>query len=517
MKPILSHGVTFVKDSVDVLSIKSQLTVKVWESATESYKYVNDYIEDGTTITVPRVFGEKYCNSSGIVMDDRTALGSNIAECRKIKLWDYQKPFVDDIYKDLIANRITLAKAATGKGKSVCSLEVARRLGVTTVIIVDQEFLKNQWISEAKKFLKYGDEGIGLIQGKVRDYEGKSIVIAMAQTLFRMQYDPDIAGYFGLMICDESDTLGAEQFSKVFRKIDAKYRLGVSATPKRTDGFQRIIDNHLGPVSVQLTDKHSKSIARYVEYPGVISWYSNISPKAGRYVTEISEDTSRNWVIVEIIKRLRKTGRSILILSDRIEQLENLIDMCSYRGVPEEDMGLVAGYTIVWGYAKNPTPARKPLFLEKGAEYTPVIMQSIRKKIPKTRNEETKNNKPMIFSTYGMFKKGVDVPRLSAGIDCTPRAKAEQTHGRILRVQEGKPQPIWVTIRDTMSYKAEYQFANRVKEYTKSNAEIYEWHLDKGIKPKNSHQLVHSALQRVSQLKQLKIITNIEGVNTIAT
>jgi superfamily II DNA or RNA helicase len=411
-----------------------------------------------------------------------------------------------------------VAKAATGKGKTVMSLEIGRRLGRAMLVLVDQEFLRDQWVDRAKQFLGLRDDQIGIAQGGKCEYEGKVLVVGMVQTLYSRTYENGFYDHFGTVIFDECHTVGAAQFSRVLMQFPATYRLGVSATPDRGDALQKVIEFNLGPVQVTLEEKHRASIVRYVEYEGVLTWYANISPKSGRYLSELASDSLRTLLLAKIIKSLRGTGRSVLAVSDRIEHLEHIRMLCLNLGMPAEDLGLVTGYRNVWCYAKDPTPARRPYGWEKDTEYTPVSLQLVAKRVPKPELTRIKDTCGVLLATYGMFSKGVDVPRLGAGVDCTPRAKAEQVHGRILRSMGGKLVPVWVTIRDVFSYKAEYQFSHRIKEYQVSNAEIQQWHLSKGIKKvADVGILLRETSQNVEGLKRSRIVTGLDGNSTVLT
>ena len=517
MDAFIGSVVALPKEAVNTTVIKKELTVKVWDSQNEKTIPVLTFTEDDKYLYVPRQKGLEYVHTYNLGLLWHTSPGyEDFQSVKPIKLWENQEPWVGRIVRLFVGgdNDIT-AMAHTGSGKTVMSLEIMRRLGRTTLVFVDQEFLKDQWISNAKKFLGLKDKDIGIIQGKVCDYNDKSLVIAMVQSLYNKKYDDSVYNYFGTVIFDESHTLGAEQFSRVLSQFTAGYRLAISATPDRTDALQKVLEFNVGPVKVELTDKHTKSVVRYIQYDGVVSWYSNISPKSGRYIAELVADGRRNFVLARAIHYLAEKGRQVLIVSDRIEHLENLMAMCYYLGVPDYDMGLVTGYSNIWKYAKDITPQRKPYGLHKGSEYTPVKMQKVKKRTPKVKLEEIKESYKLLFSTYGMFNKGVDVPRISAGVDCTPRSKAQQVHGRILRKNPGKKVPIWVTIRDYMSYKAEYQFSKRLLDYNKSNAEIVQWQIGKGTRNREVTELKRTVDSRIQILKQAEIVTNVDGNYTV--
>ena len=519
MQAYIGSSVLLPKDGVDVPAVKRKLTLKVWDHANEVMNIVKVFRDRGGYLYVPRQIGLQFVTEYGLGLKWVTSAGYvSFENTKPISLWEYQEPWVRDIVHRLCNGELdVMAMAATGKGKTIMSLEVIRRLGSTALVFVDQEFLRDQWIEAAKKFLKLEDADIGLLQGKVCDYQDKSLVIAMVQSLYDREYPKEVYEYFGTVVYDESHTLGAEQFSKVLMQFPAECRFAVSATPDRGDELQKVLEFNLGKTKVELKSKHGKSIVRYVEYNGVISWYSNVSPKTGRYINEIAADTRRNMLLVSTIKSLAETGRQVLVVSDRVGHLEHLLSMCYYSGIPEESMGLITGYTNVWKYAKDPTPPRKPRYLHKGTEYTPVKLQQVKKRTPKDTLNWVKENVPIKFATFGMFTKGVDVPALGAGVDCTPRSKAQQVHGRILRAQEGKMVPIWATIRDVMSYKAEYQFSKRLLEYSKSNAEIVQWHLTKGTKKREVIELKREVDHRIKLLKRAEIVTNVDGNYIVVT
>ena len=517
MKPILSGEAVYLPaGSPEATTACEELVVKVFDlkdETTTEHRIVSDHEWD--YLAVPRRYGMKFL---GLDHDERRPSYYDIEGCFTLPdLYDFQVPWVDDLVRNADIFADVVAMAATGKGKTVMSLHAACQLGMTTLIVVDQEFLRDQWVDRLKDLFKVPEDEIGIIQGKTCDYDGKAFVVGMIQTLYRMPQDLHLRDYFGTVIFDECHTVGAPQFSKVLFKFNACYRIAVSATPKRGDAMYKVLEWHLGPVRVKLEEKHDPSTVRYLESDGVYSWYANVSPKTGRFVNELTEDGKRNALIADAVLWLYETGRDVLAVSDRIEHLENLKVYCQYLGIPEEDMGVVSGYHHVWGYAKDPKPKRKPKHWERGTEYTPVIMQQVKKRTPKALLDEIKRTRKVIFATYGMFTKGVDVPRLSGGIDCTPRTKAQQVHGRILRSDKDKMTPIWVTVRDVNSFRSQYMFAQRISEYVKSNAEVIKWIPGKGIKKVEPKLLKADALAKSETLKQKKIVSGRDGNNIVMT
>jgi superfamily II DNA or RNA helicase len=507
----------------DVKRIKKDCTIKYTNYGEKDVLVVRAYRNTENFIAVPRRYGIDLLPSLAGVLDyrDMTSAGYEaFAGIAPIKLFDYQQPWVDDMLAATEEHYDFIGKAATGKGKTVMSTEIARRLKATTLVIVDQYNLVPQWVDDTfVNLFGIPPSLIGRIQGDVCDYEEKVIVVAMLQSLIARQdtYPKEMLSHFGTVIFDEVHAISAPVYHQILCMFPAAVRFGVTATLK-TGPLKKLSDLHLGKgAAVTLEQKHKKSIVRYLKSEGIYSWYANVSPKEGRFLTEIAGDTKRNLLIAKAIVWLWESERDVLVIGARIAHIENIMAMCALLGVPPEVMGQYTGSCNVWKWAKDVNPPRRPLHWEKGTEYTPVAFQSKEIKSKKPMLDEVKDNAEIVFATYSMFSKGMDVPRLSAGIDVTPRSKVQQTHGRILRSTATKKTPIWVTIRDTYSFRAEYQFGRRLHEYKASNAEVYEWRMGKGVRPVDIKELADTVEQRVKLLKQAEIVEMPDGSNTLAT
>lgn len=500
----------------DVEKVTKQLTV-TFSPLQGQPVVIKDYSLQEGLIAVPRVWGVNYCRSLGIRYEDRRGYGTNVVFSSKISLREEQVPFVESIYQEAAAGSVGfVAKAATGKGKTVCALEVIARLGRTACIVVDQDNLFDQWIREIGKFLGVPQNKVGRVKAKDFVYKDKKITVAMVQSLVRKSLPDAFVDYFGVVVFDEVHVTGAPVYSQVLRSFNARVRFGLSATPQRYDSLNKIIHWHLGQVGPMLLDQHKKSAVYILKNYTVYSWYANKAKTTGRYLHEVSTDGARNLRIAQAIRWLYDRGHNVLALSDRIEQLWGLQHLCYFLGVPFEETGLYTGYAPRWGYGKDPTP-KVPGYWEKGTLFTPIQYGVVRTKQPKRERDRIKATARVVFATYGTFSKGVDEPRLSAGIDCTPKSEIEQIHGRVLRKMVGKLVPVWVTIRDVNSYRAEFQLSRRITGYLKSNAEIYEWEPDLGIKKIDASLLQSELNARSQELRQCRIVARLDGNNTLLT
>ena len=133
----------------------------------------------------------------------------------------------------------------TGKGKSILALHIAQKLKQRTLILVHKDDLVVGWQKDIK--LCFGEEiEIGLIKAKNRRV-GRQITIATVQTLSRMS-EEELSSYtnqFGLVVQDECHHVGLNIFN-IIDKFNSKYKLGLSATPKRSDGLNFVFDLYFG-------------------------------------------------------------------------------------------------------------------------------------------------------------------------------------------------------------------------------------------------------------------------------
>jgi hypothetical protein len=297
--------------------------------------------------------------------------------------------------------------------------------------------------------------------------------------------------------------------------FDAEVRFGLSATPDRRDAMKKAIAWNLGSIAASLKDKHEKSLLYVVRNETVYSWRVNNSKMVGGFINEVAADSTRNLRIAHAAKWLYDSGRDVLVVGDRVEHLSSLMALCEAVGIPAEDMGLYAKQRTVVRYEKHPRPPRRPRYLEKDAEYTPVRLALVQKTVPKKQLPPVLENARIVFATYQIFSKGVDVPRLSAGIDATPRSEATQTFGRVLRIQEDKLRPIWVTFEDVNSFRSLYQLSGRLTDYVNSNAEVYQWDMEKGRKLLDVPEYRRYLKERVALLRKSQIVTSLDGHNTL--
>lgn len=236
-------------------------------------------------IEIPRgLYGEllEKIERAGIdyeVVDERQP-GQTINVSFKGELRDEQKTALEEIVKH--DNGILYAATAFGK-TVVCSAIIADKK-INTLIILESSALLDQWKEALEQFLDIHEELpeyktktgrikvrkslIGKLQGAHDSMTG-IIDIAMGGSLCKKgEWHPFLEKY-GMIIVDECHHAASDTIANVLKEVKAKYVYGVTATPKRADGLEKLNYMLLGPIRYSYTAKEkaeTQGIAHLV-YP----------------------------------------------------------------------------------------------------------------------------------------------------------------------------------------------------------------------------------------------------------
>jgi superfamily II DNA or RNA helicase len=315
-----------------------------------------------------------------------------------------------------------LAYAQTRTGKTPVSLNTVGKLLRTTLVVVGSTYLAKQWREEAELHLGLRPDEIGMIGEGIVDWEGRSLVTAVVHNLADGKFPAEMYRYFGIGVWDEVHRLGAPMFARTIKQFPCAHRWGMSATPQRKDGCGQIFLDQFGDPAVISTAEAISTICYVLPYYKKGSRYGKSCPLS-ILLNLIAKDEERNQLIAHTIDVMYNKNRQIVCVSDRVGHLELLLRMSADAGIPEDRMGLFT------------------------RQYTDA--DGIRQKHSQEDLDRVRDNAQIIFATYGMFKEGIDIPRLDAGIDATPRAEGTQMIGRVRTPMEGKPLPaVWFTIKD---------------------------------------------------------------------
>lgn len=444
----------------DLKKIKDDLNVKpiINKNYSPDVDPYDVYDETKDHIIIPQHYARKFNYKNKIDLPKHSK-SENINISFKGDLRDYQKEIINTCITKINKEGGGIISIPCGGGKTVLALHIAYLLKVKTLVVTHKSFLLNQWVERATEFT---DARIGIIRQNKIDVKDKDIVIGMLQSIAMKDYDDDIFKGFGLVIYDECHHTPSRVFSKCLSRTCFQYTVGLSATYIRADGLTKVIHWYLGELIYKMEKKQDNNVyIKSFEYksndPLFIEksrWFQGkVSPSIPIMVTNISKINGRNIFINNIIENLfGQKGRKILVLSHRLEHLDNLKTLCDN--------------TI-----KNKIKTKE---LEIGEIITSKYIGGM-----KESEQEIAAQADIIFASYALAEEGLDIDGLNTLILATPKTNIIQSIGRIMRkpIKSGDIFPMIIDIVDTFSvfsrwgikrmdyYKAQKYNINNYKAY----------------------------------------------------
>lgn len=253
--------------------------------------------------------------------------GTKIDLAFKAELYDEQKLALTEMLK----NDTGILSAGTGFGKTVTAAALIARRKTNTLILVQTHALLEQWKKSVKAFLDFAPGTIA--SGKDKSTGIVDIAIVKSLTENNSDRIKPRTHKYGMVIIDECHHVSAFSTENLASSFCAKYVYGLTATPIRRDGHQKIIFYQCGKILFSTSSKQMNKMQNFDHY--FIPRFSNFHFKAdsnttdknrsiNSYYTELVKNEARNELIAEDVKNAVKNGRTPLVLSDRIEHLETL-------------------------------------------------------------------------------------------------------------------------------------------------------------------------------------------------
>lgn len=224
--------------------------------------------------------------------------------------------------------------APTGSGKTIMGLYLIAQRKQPTIVIVHTKDLAQQWIQRIEQFLGIPADQVGLL-GAGKKRIGHRITVALVQTLYRMT--DQVAPLIGHIVVDECHRAPSRTFTEAVTAFDARYMLGLSATPWRRDKLSRLIFWYLGDVNhevnkVQLEEKGHILKADVVFRPTAFAPFFDPVNDYSRMLSELTADDARNRLIAADVEKEARDGDGIcLVLSDRKKHCETLQGLLRYK------------------------------------------------------------------------------------------------------------------------------------------------------------------------------------------
>jgi superfamily II DNA or RNA helicase len=429
-------------------------------------RYINLGCDEGKFIVLPRGLREailKKFDMSAIryTIVDKRSSGENIKVRFTGELKESQIPAV----KEMLKYEMGILHAATAFGKTVACCDMIAERGVNTLVLVEKADLMNQWLKRLDEFLEIDEELpkyktktgriktrkslIGSIQG-AKDVLTGIVDVAMIRSLKKKDGFHPLLKKYGMVIFDECHHAAADSAIEVLQEVTAKYVYGVTATPKRGDGKERINEFLLGPVRYRFTakDRAEEQNIDHLVYPRftctVKTHHLSKTPYGNDAFELIRNNDVRDDQIIRDVENVVQAGRTPVILTRYVDHAKKLAG--GLKDVADRVILLV------------------------GSEGT---------KVRKSQVEElgtVKDSESLILvGTGSLLGEGFDFPRLDTLFMATPvsgEQVVEQYVGRLNRDYDGKKNVIVYDYVDGHIPKFDKMYVSRLKAYKKIGYEI---------------------------------------------
>ncbi|RDY21403.1 DEAD/DEAH box helicase [Criibacterium bergeronii] len=367
-----------------------------------------------------------------------------------VNLYDYQKIAVDA----MIEAKYGILQSPAGSGKTQMGIALATKLERKTLWLCHTLDLIKQSKERAEMYIDKKLLGT-ITEGKVNI--GSGITFATIQTMSKLNLD-NYKHEWDLIITDEVHRVAGSptsitQYQKVLNSLSARHKYGLSATVHRSDGMIKATYALVGEIAYKVPDE---LVADKIMKVGILPVGTGIEISREALNTDgtlnytkligyLTKNEDRQRVIVNAL--LENEGHSCLILSDRLEHLEDLI--ARLPTVTQMDAVMISG----------------KMTSKKGKAEREQAIEDMRS-----------GKKKYLFATYSLAKEGLDIPRLERLFLTTPQkdyAVITQSIGRIARTFEGKAAPIAYDFVDDIGYLVK-SYKKRCTTYRKNGCYFVE-------------------------------------------
>lgn len=422
--------------------------------------------DEGKYIVLPRGLREeilKKFDNAGISykIEDKRTKGQELNISFRGELRESQIPAVET----MLENETGILHAATAFGKTVVCCDMIARRGISTLILVDRTDLMNQWIKRLEEFLDI-DEELPEYQTKTgRTRKRKSLIgnlqgahdtltgivdVAMIRSLKKKDgFHPKLKEYAQVYF-DECHHAASDSAIEVLQEINAKYVYGVTATPKRGDGKEKINEFLLGPIRYRFTakDRAEEQNINHLVYPRftrtVKPHHLSKTPYGNDAYELIRNNDVRDEQIIRDVADCVQAGRTPVVLTKYVDHAKKL----------SERLKTYADRLILLTGA-NGTKARRAQVEEL--------------------NKVDDSDSLILVGTGSLLGEGFDFPRLDTLFMATPVSGenvVEQYVGRLNRDYDGKENVIVYDYVDSHIPKFDKMYAARLKAYKKIGYEL---------------------------------------------
>jgi len=334
----------------------------------------------------------------------------------------------------LLENEIGLLVAPPGFGKTVVISALIAKKSTTTLIIVHTKPLLKQWEKRLKEYLNIE---VGLLASGENSLNG-ILDVAIINSL-AVERNAHVIDNYSMVIVDEAHHAASFTYEQVLKRVKAKYVFGLTATPIRYDGKHNLVFMQCGSIIYNSTFSADTLNGKIIPLFSLFRCNYQDMEIYEIYNKLTSDESRNNQIVVEILKQT-KQERSILVLSNRVEQLQTLNILLQKENL-------------------------KPLLVTGGQS------AKVKKEVEQYLHQfENNNSPPLILSTGKYIGEGFDFPRLDTLVFASPiawKGNIIQYIGRVSRSYKNKKE---IRVIDFIDFKIPIlmkMFAKRVAIYNK--------------------------------------------------
>lgn len=417
-------------DAQDDLRKQLTLVTKPWDDQPSETVYC--YREEGGYIWIPRHFKPRVFWQ--LVDEWRWTLGESYTFTLRGNLDPErgQVASVPAMIAQLRANAGSILVSPTGTGKTCMALHVAAAFGRYIGIPVYAGHMVDHWVEDVGKFLGLGPDDIGVVQGERCDL-GKPVTIMMIQSLLARDYPQQLYDQIGFLIGDEVGRYGAQEWRKTVALFPARYRIGVSADPRRKDGLTSMVHWLFGATGHRAKRQRGQGVkpptvigvrwARAYNHVSFCKWENEGGEwvpgdaHPSKYDNVLTKDKQRNAAVAQEIYNAAIVGRQIIVFSSRVEHLTELRQRVRLLLDPMPAVERLA--------RSRPPPPGLPM--------TAQLLAGMKKEADRARVGRA----DVIFATYAMARDAFNKPSLDTECFATPPGNWLQPVGRLREKAEG--------------------------------------------------------------------------------
>ncbi len=260
---------------------------------------------------------------ANVVIHDARPEGARI----RWKFCGELRPEQEAAVRDMAKNDYGVLCAPPGAGKTVMGCALAARHRTATLVLVHRAILLDQWRREAGRFLGIaGRKEIGIWRGATRRLT-RRFDIAMLPSLVRLDDLASVFTGYGLVIVDECHHVPAATFESLLKACPCRKIVGLTATPNRKDGLEKLLHLQCGPVRHTMRASDEGAVSRIVHVcPSSFRLPDSLggNPPIHAVWDALVADQDRTRQIAEDVRSVLREGRFPLVLSDRTAHLDQL-------------------------------------------------------------------------------------------------------------------------------------------------------------------------------------------------